>query len=84
MTGVASRARSCTEVRDDDIQPRNLWATTCASDVAVTDADGVSLGSIPFAGSTSNLARGGDDGKTLFVTSGDRIDSQRLTVGEAP
>ena len=78
----SSFGRGCDGIGVDELG--NLWATTCASDVAVTDARGVSLGSIPFAGSTSNLAWGADDGKTLFVTSGDRIYSQRLTVGEAP
>ena len=54
--------RGCDGIGVDELG--NVWATTCGSDVAVTDPSGVSIGSVPFAGSTSNLTWGGDDGRT--------------------
>ncbi len=61
----------------------NVWATTCGSNVDVTTATGVNLGDITFPGTTTNLAWGGADGKTLFVTTqqGD-VYSLALTVRE--
>jgi gluconolactonase len=46
----------------------NVWATTCHQDVVITAPSGKRIGAIPFPGSTTNLAWGGTDGKTLFVT----------------
>jgi gluconolactonase len=46
----------------------NVWASTCDSSLVVTSSTGVRIGAIPFPGNTTNVAWGGADGKTLFVT----------------
>jgi gluconolactonase len=61
----------------------NIWATTCSSDIVVTAPSGKRIGAIPFPGSTTNLAWGGKEGKTLFVTMQDgSLYSLALTVRE--
>jgi gluconolactonase len=61
----------------------NVWATTCHLNVVITAPSGKRIGAISLPGSTSNLAWGGTDGKTLFVTTqeGD-VYSLALTVRE--
>jgi gluconolactonase len=61
----------------------NVWATTCHPDIVITAPSGKRLGSIPMPGTTTNLAWGGSDGKTLFVTTSDgSVYSLALTVRE--
>ena len=62
----------------------NLWATTCGAQLAITDPHGVEIGYLLVPGSTTNLAWGGADGKTLFVTTQEgRVFRLLLTVKEA-
>lgn len=61
----------------------NVWASTCDHYVAITDPAGISIGKIAFPGTTTNLAWGGADGKTLFVTTQEGgVYSLALTVSE--
>ena len=61
----------------------NVWASTCDQYVAITDPAGISIGAIAFPGTTTNLAWGGADGKTLFVTTQEGgVYSLALTVSE--
>ena len=61
----------------------NIWATTCGLFVVVSDPTGVELGAISFPGNATNLAWGGADGKTLFVTTQEGgVYSLALTVRE--
>ena len=61
----------------------NVWATTCHQDIVITAPSGKRIGAIPFPGTTTNLAWGGTDGKTLFVTTQDgSVYSLALTVRE--
>ena len=61
----------------------NVWATTCGDDIVITAPSGKRIGAIPIHGSTSNLAWGGVNGKTLFVTTeGGDVYSLTLTVRE--
>ncbi len=63
----------------------NVWATSCSGTVDVTDPKGARIGSVRFPRGTSNLAWGGADGRTLFVTTYDgSVYSVRLTVRETP
>jgi gluconolactonase len=61
----------------------NVWATTCHQDIVITAPSGKRIGAIAFPGSTTNLAWGGTDGKTLFVTTQNGgVFSLALTVRE--
>jgi gluconolactonase len=61
----------------------NVWATTCGPDIAITAPSGKRIGAIDFPGTTSNLAWGGTNGKTLFVTTQEgSVYSFALTVRE--
>lgn len=61
----------------------DVWASMCSNQIAVTDPAGKELGAIRFPGTTTNLAWGGADGKTLFVTAADGgVYSLALTVRE--
>jgi gluconolactonase len=61
----------------------NVWATTCGQDIVITAPSGKRIGAIPFPGTTSNLAWGGTNGKTLFVTTAEgSVYSLALTVRE--
>jgi gluconolactonase len=61
----------------------DVWATTCGQNVVITSPSGKRIGAIPFPGATSNLAWGGANGKTLFVTTEqDGVYSLALTVRE--
>jgi gluconolactonase len=61
----------------------NVWATTCGQDIVITAPSGKRIGAIPFPGTTSNLAWGGTNGKTLFVTTEEgSVYSLDLTVRE--
>jgi gluconolactonase len=46
----------------------DVWASTCDDFVVITSPAGARIGAITFPGTTTNLAWGGTDGKTLFVT----------------
>jgi gluconolactonase len=62
----------------------DVWASSCGPEIVVTDPHGREIGSITFPGDTTNLAWGGQDGRTLFVTTtGGSVWRLRLTVGEA-
>jgi gluconolactonase len=62
----------------------NVWATTCHPDIVITAPSGKRIGTIPLPGTTTNVAWGGSDGKTLFVTTSDGgLYSLALTVREA-
>ena len=62
----------------------NVWATTCYKNIIITAPSGKRIGAIPIPGTTTNLAWGGTDGKTLFVTTQDGgVYSLDLTVREA-
>ena len=62
----------------------NVWATTCGQDITITAPSGKRIGAIPFPGTTSNLAWGGKNGKTLFVTTEEgSVYSLAVTVREA-
>jgi gluconolactonase len=61
----------------------NVWATTCGQDIVITAPSGKRIGAIDFPGTTSNLAWGGTNGKTLFVTTQEgSVYSLTLTVRE--
>jgi gluconolactonase len=63
----------------------NVWATSCGTTIDVTDPNGTKIGAVRIPGATSNLAWGGADGLTLFVTTySGSVYSLRLTVGETP
>jgi gluconolactonase len=63
----------------------NVWKAMCDQTIAITDPAGKRIGAITFPdATTSNLAWGGRDGKTLFVTTGEGVlYSLALTVREA-
>jgi gluconolactonase len=46
----------------------NIWTSTCDDRIVITSPEGRRIGAITFPGTTTNLAWGGADGKTLFVT----------------
>jgi gluconolactonase len=47
----------------------NVWASTCDDhNILITNPAGVQIGAVTFPGITTNLAWGGPDGRTLFVT----------------
>jgi gluconolactonase len=47
----------------------NVWASTCDDhNILITNPVGVQIGAVTFPGITTNLAWGGPDGRTLFVT----------------
>jgi gluconolactonase len=54
------------------------------NDVKVFAANGNSLGSIAVAGTTSNVAFGGTDAKTLYITAGNTLYSIALQVPGLP
>ena len=63
----------------------NVWATSGGLAIYVTDPQGIEIGTVlvPSGGAT-NLAWGGEDGRTLFVTTGDgSVYSLALTVRES-
>jgi gluconolactonase len=61
----------------------DVWATTGGQDVVVTAPSGKRIGAITFPGTTSNLAWGGANDKTLFVTTQEGgVYSLALTVRE--
>jgi len=61
----------------------DVWASMCSNEIAITDPAGSEIGAIRFPGTTTNLAWGGADGKTLFVTTADGgVYSLALTVRE--
>jgi gluconolactonase len=62
----------------------DIWVTTCANYVLITNPAGKQIGEIDVPGTTTNLAWGGSDGKTLFITTQEgRIYRLALTVREA-
>ena len=61
----------------------DVWASMCSNQIAITDPAGSEIGTVRFPGTTTNLAWGGADGKTLFVTTEDGgVYSLALTVRE--
>jgi gluconolactonase len=61
----------------------NVWATTCGPSLTITDPAGTQIRTVGVGGGTSNLAWGGADGRTLFVTTeGGDVYSLALTVRE--
>jgi gluconolactonase len=61
----------------------NVWAATCGQDIVITAPSGKRIGAITVPGTTSNLAWGGTNGKTLFVTTQEgSVYSLALTVRE--
>jgi gluconolactonase len=61
----------------------DIWATTCSSSILVSNPAGKEIGEIAIPGTTTNLAWGGSQGKTLFITTQEgRIYSLALTVRE--
>ena len=63
----------------------DVWAANCTNEVVVTDPHGIEIGAIDFPGTTTNLAWGGVDGKTLFVTTQEGgVFRLLLTVKETP
>jgi gluconolactonase len=65
-------------------QQGNVWASTCQQELVVTAPSGRRIGAIPFPGTTTNLAWGGKNGKTLFATTQEgSVYSLALTVREA-
>jgi gluconolactonase len=61
----------------------DVWATTCSSSVLVLSPAGKQIGEIDLPGTTTNLAWGGTNGKTLFITTQEgRVYSLALTVRE--
>ena len=47
----------------------NVWASTCDDhNILITNPAGVQIGTVTFPGITTNLAWGGPDGRTIFVT----------------
>ena len=61
----------------------DVWASMCSDQIAITDPAGSEIGTVRFPGTTTNLAWGGADGKTLFVTTADGgVYSLALTVRE--
>jgi gluconolactonase len=62
----------------------DVWKSMCDQTIAITDPAGKRIGAITFPGTTTNLAWGGTDGKTLFVTTQEGVVySLDLTVREA-
>jgi len=62
----------------------DVWATTCSSAILITNPAGKEIGEIAVPGTTTNLAWGGSQGKTLFITTQEgRIYSLAVTVREA-
>jgi gluconolactonase len=72
--------RGCDGIGVD--QHGNVWASTCDDhNIVITNPDGVQIGTVTFPGITTNLAWGGPDGRTLFVTTqGGGVFSLALTV----
>jgi gluconolactonase len=61
----------------------DVWTTTCSSSILITNPAGKEIGEIVIPGTTTNLAWGGPQGTTLFVTTQEgRIYSLALTVRE--
>ena len=61
----------------------DIWTTTCSSSLLVSNPAGKEIGEIAIPGTTTNLAWGGPQGKTLFITTQEgRIYSLALTVRE--
>ena len=61
----------------------NVWASTCGTYLTITDPAGTQIRQVAFPGITTNLAWGGADGKTLFVTTQEGgVYSLALTVRE--
>ena len=59
----------------------DVWATTCSGEVSITSPSGKRIGAISVPGTTTNLAWGGANGKTLFVTTQEgKVYSLALTV----
>ncbi len=54
----------------------------CGRNIVITDPAGAQIGKITFPDFTTNLAWGGTDGKTLFVTTTDAVYSLARTVRE--
>jgi len=75
--------RGCDGIGVDELG--DVWASSCGPEIVVTDPQGREIGSIAFPGDTTNLAWGGEDGKTLFVTTtGGWVHRLSLTVRETP
>lgn len=73
--------RGCDGVGVDELG--DVWASSCGPEIVVADPQGHEIGSITFPGDTANLAWGGEDGKTLFVTTtGGSVYRLSLTVME--
>jgi len=51
----------------------NVYACNWKGGVFVIDPDGTHLGTIRTGHRTANCVFGGEDGKTLFITSGSRL-----------
>ena len=62
----------------------DVWTTTCSSFILITNPAGKKIGEIEIPGTTTNLAWGGAQGMTLFITTQEgRIYRLALTVREA-
>ena len=73
--------RGCDGIAVDELG--DVWATTCGNQVAVTSPAGKKIGTVTIPGTTTNLAWGGANGKTLVVTTGEGdVYSLALTVRE--
>jgi gluconolactonase len=59
-----------------------VWTTSCGKTVAVINPDGVLIGQVDVADSTTNLAWGGADGRTLYVTTATGVYRLTVTVNE--
>lgn len=58
--------RGCDGIGVDELG--DVWASSCGPEIVITDPRGLEIGSIMFPGDTTNVAWGGEDGRTLFVT----------------
>jgi gluconolactonase len=61
----------------------NVWGTSGGAKIYVTDPQGIEIGTVSVPGATTNLAWGGEDGKTLYVTTDGGVYSLALTVRES-